>query len=66
MVKNLPALQETRLNPWVGKVLLRRAWQLTPVFLPGESHGQKFLTEKEQNKWSMMCKSRRKREQCWD
>ena len=22
---------------------LRRAWQLTPVFLPGESHGQRSL-----------------------
>ena len=25
-------------NPWVGKIPWRRAWQLTPVFLPGESH----------------------------
>ena len=24
-------------NPWVGKILWRRAWQPTPVFLPGES-----------------------------
>ena len=30
-------------NPWVGKIPWRRAWQLTPVFLPGESHGQKML-----------------------
>ena len=22
---------------WVGKILWRRAWQCTPVFLPGES-----------------------------
>ena len=28
-------------NPWVGKVPWRRAWQPTPVFLPGESHGQR-------------------------
>ena len=27
-------------DPWAGKILLRRAWQPTPVFLPGESHGQ--------------------------
>ena len=27
-------------DPWAGKILLRRAWQSTPVFLPGESHGQ--------------------------
>ena len=30
-------------DPWVRKILWRRAWQLTPVFLPGESHGQKNL-----------------------
>ena len=24
-------------DPWVGKILWRRVWQLTPVFLPGES-----------------------------
>ena len=28
---------------WVGKVPWRRAWQPTPVFLPGESHGQRNL-----------------------
>ena len=27
-------------DPWVGKIPWRRAWQPTPVFLPGESHGQ--------------------------
>ena len=26
-------------DPWVRNILWRRAWQLTPVFLPGESHG---------------------------
>jgi len=30
-------------NPWVGKIPWRRAWQPTPVFLPGESHGQRHL-----------------------
>ena len=30
-------------DPWVGKIPWRRAWQFTPVFLPGESHGQKSL-----------------------
>ena len=24
-------------NPWVGEIPWRRAWQPTPVFLPGES-----------------------------
>ena len=37
MVKN-PAMQET----WVGKIRWR-AWQPTPVFLTGESHGQRSL-----------------------
>ena len=37
MVKNLPAMQETGFDPWVGKIPWRRAWQPTPVFLPGES-----------------------------
>ena len=27
------------LDPWVRKILRRRTWQLTPLFLPGESHG---------------------------
>ena len=30
-------------DPWVGKVPWRRARQPIPVFLPGESHGQKSL-----------------------
>ena len=30
-------------NPWVGKTSQRRAWQPIPVFLPGESHGQRSL-----------------------
>ena len=28
-------------NSWVRKIAWRRAWQPTPVFLPGESHGQR-------------------------
>jgi len=24
-------------NPWVGRIVWRRKWQLTPVFLPGKS-----------------------------
>ena len=30
-------------NPWVGKILWKRAWQPTPEFLPAESHGQRSL-----------------------
>jgi len=29
--------------PWVGKIPWRRVWKPTPVFLPGESHGQRSL-----------------------
>ena len=30
-------------DPWAGKFLWRREWQSTPVFLPGEFHGQRSL-----------------------
>ena len=30
-------------DPWVRKIPWRRKWQLTPVFLPEEFHGQKSL-----------------------
>ena len=30
-------------DPWVRKIPWRREWQPTPVFLPGESHGQRSL-----------------------
>ena len=30
-------------DPWVKKIPWRRAWQPTPVFLPGESHGLRSL-----------------------
>ena len=30
-------------DPWVAKIPRRRAWQPTPVFLPGESHRQRSL-----------------------
>ena len=43
-----PACQRRRhkrheFNPGVGRIPWRRAWQPTPVFLPGESHGQRGL-----------------------
>ena len=48
MVKNFPASAgDTRdaglMFPWVRKIPWRRKWQPTPVFLPGESHGQRGL-----------------------
>ena len=32
-----------RFTPWVGKIPWRRKWLPTPVFMPGESHGQRSL-----------------------
>ena len=32
-----------RFSLWVRKIPWRRKWQLTPVSLPGKSHGQKSL-----------------------
>ena len=32
-----------RFSPWVRKIPWRREWQPTPVFLPGEFHGQRIL-----------------------
>ena len=47
VVKNLPAVRETKrcgFHPWIGEILGRRKWKPAPVFLPGESHGQRSLT----------------------
>ena len=40
---SLSAMQETRFKPWVRKTPWRREWLSTPVFLPGEFHGQRSL-----------------------
>ena len=37
MLKNPPAVRETWVRSWVGKIPWRRARQPTLVFLPGES-----------------------------
>ena len=37
MVKNPPAMQETWVQPLGREDPLKKAWQPTPVFLPGES-----------------------------
>ena len=39
MFKNKIKLKKKKYIPW------RRAWQPTPVFLPGESHGQTSLSD---------------------
>ena len=44
VVKNLSACGNHRrlmFCPWVRKIPWRRAWQPTPVFLPGECHRQR-------------------------
>ena len=47
MVKktHLPLQERCRFDPWVGKILWMRAWQPTPVFLPGKSHGRRSLVD---------------------
>ena len=39
MVKNPPARGKPGFDPWVGKIPWQRAWQPTPIFLPGKSPG---------------------------
>ena len=43
MLKNLLAMRKTQFDPWVRKIPCRREWLPTPVFLPGEFHGQRRL-----------------------
>ena len=48
VLKNLPANAgdiRYKFDPSVRKIPWRRAWQLTTVFLPGESHGQRSLVD---------------------
>ena len=35
--------RHNRFDPWIGKIPWRKAGQLTSVFLPGESHGERSL-----------------------
>ena len=43
MVKNVSAVQETRVQHPVRKIPWRTEWLPTAVFLPGKSHGQRSL-----------------------
>ena len=47
-----------RFDPFVGKIPWKRAWQLTPVFLSGESHEQRSLVGYSpcglQNSWTQL------------
>ena len=38
-----PQCGKHRFDSWVGKILWRKEWLPTPVFSPGESHGQRRL-----------------------
>ena len=40
---NAGDIRDKGLIPELGRFPWRRAWQPTPVFLPGESHGQRSL-----------------------
>ena len=41
MIKNLPAMQKTQVNPWVRKISWTREWKTNPILLSGKSHGQR-------------------------
>ena len=48
VVKNLPANagdgdMRHGFDPWIEKIPWRKAQQPTPVFFPGEAHGQRSL-----------------------
>ena len=43
MVKNLPAVQETQVSSLGWEDYLEKKMQPTPIFLPGEVHGQRSL-----------------------
>ena len=43
LVKNLPAMWETEVLSRGQVDPLEKGWQPTPVFLPGEFHGQRNL-----------------------
>ena len=57
VVKHLPANAgdvRRRFDPWVRKIPWRRAWQPTPVFLPGEPHGQRSLVSYGPKGWAQL------------
>ena len=58
-VKNLPAMQKTWVQSLGGEDPWRRAWQPTPVFVPGESPwteepGRHPRSRKESHIWSFL------------
>ena len=43
VIKNPPAMQKMQIQSLGQEDPWRRKWRLTPVFLPGKSHGQRSL-----------------------
>ena len=41
MIKNLPTVKRSGFDLWIRKILWKRERLPTPVFLPGEFHGQR-------------------------
>ena len=68
LAKDLPTIQKTSFNPWVRKIPWRRECLPTPVFLPGESLGQRNLVgyspwgckESDTTEWLTRCYSGKK------
>ena len=48
-LKNRPAMWETQVQSWGKEEPLEKGMLPTPVFLPGESHGQRSLAG--YNRW---------------
>jgi len=44
-LKNLPAIQETQVQPLDGEDPLEKEMATTPVFFPGEFYGQRSLVD---------------------
>ena len=61
-VKNPLAVRETQVRYLGWEDAWRREWQPTPVFLPGESHGQRSLTG--YSPWSRRESDRTERRTC--
>ena len=43
MAKKKKKYRRPEFDSWVRKIPWKREWQPTPVFFPGESHGQSSL-----------------------
>jgi len=58
-----------KFNPWVGRILWRRAWKPTPVFLPGEWTAepgglQSVGSQRVRHNWSDLAHTQRDQIKC--